>query len=429
MPSHIVLPDRMRHPAKDWDSLKTSVLKPNAAFWQIGTAELSIDFESGEQMTHLLILWEKSHGFHLLHWRHTLDDPLVALSAISFLELVEFEICGELIRTPAAMFITPKAACAAITSFLQTGEPDPTLVWVRKREQNWDGPQGSRFAIGVPLERMEELTNKQRKKKPPSPIAAFFQRMRARDYDGVLADIQAGINLNRRFQSEHPVTLACQLEDPKLLGILLQHGASPDATNADGWTGLHLTKSEQLALLLLDSRANVNARIPGGATPLHRMSSQAIAMAAALISRGAEVNARDDMGRTPLIRAAAGGQAEFADLLLHHAANVNATDQFGASALLWLFRHSQRVGATESVLKVLFRHGADLLAREPSGEDALMSYCDCGAQLEVVQQFLDAGADPYRTDELGRSAISIAQQRGSTELAEYLIRHSAPPSR
>ncbi len=420
--AHIILPDGSKHSAAEWGTLKASVLKPKPAFWNKGNGELSIDFQMENQQSHLLILW-KRHGFHLLHWQETLDDPLIALSGYSYLDLVEFEICGELIPTPAALFVTPTAACAAITAFLQSGAPDPALVWVRKCQQQWEGPQASLTAVGVPPDRIEELKNNQRSTKPLSPTAAFFRHMRARDHDAVLADIQAGINLNKRSGSLHAVALACQQEDAKLLAILLEHGANPNGTDADGWPGLHLTKSEVLARQLLDFHANVNSRVPGGTTPLHSMSFKSLPMARLLIARGAEVDARDADGRTPLIWAISSAHAELVELLLQHGADVNARDNYGAPALQWLFRHRQRAGDTEEVLSVLIRHGVDVLARDRCGNDALLSYCYDSPDLKFVKCFLDAGADPLRVDDLGRSALSKAQKNGNTELVELLLRY------
>lgn len=219
------------------------------------------------------------------------------------------------------------------------------------------------------------------------------------------------------------MALACQQEDAKLLAILLEHGANPNGTDADGWPGLHLTKSEELARQLLDFHANVNSRVPGGTTPLHSMSFKSLPMARLLIERGAEVDARDADGRTPLIWAISSARAELVELLLQHGADVNARDNFGAPALQWLFRHRQRTGATEEVLAVLIRYGVDVLARDRCGNDALLSYCYDSPDLKFVKYFLDAGADPRQTDDLGQSALSRAQKNGNTELVELLLRH------
>ncbi len=86
-----------------------------------------------------------------------------------------------------------------------------------------------------------------------------------------------------------------------------------------------------------------------------------------LIRQGVDVNASDSYGFTPLMWAAYEGQTDTAEILLKAGAHVTMTNRDGDNALMI----ASDKGHLDMV-KLLFRHGAPLNARDEKGFTALM---------------------------------------------------------
>jgi len=91
-----------------------------------------------------------------------------------------------------------------------------------------------------------------------------------------------------------------------------------------------------ISKLLLEKGANVEARDGMGNTALMGVAFKGLLkMAKLLIDEfGADVNAQNRAGGTPLTFAATFGQYEMVELLLHHGAEPNHSDQDGHTALI-----------------------------------------------------------------------------------------------
>lgn len=80
-------------------------------------------------------------------------------------------------------------------------------------------------------------------------------------------------------------------------------GAVPNDPDPDGYTALHAAafwNRLELVRLLMERRADVNARASNGCTPLHEAARlNSIEVARELLGAGARVNATDNEGRTP----------------------------------------------------------------------------------------------------------------------------------
>ena len=79
----------------------------------------------------------------------------------------------------------------------------------------------------------------------------------------------------------------------------------------------------------------------------------------------AEIEVRDGRGATPLMHAAAFGNLETLKLLLDAGADVNARNDFDATALLWAARDPEKA-------RLLIEHGADVNAQSKQGRTPLM---------------------------------------------------------
>ena len=83
--------------------------------------------------------------------------------------------------------------------------------------------------------------------------------------------------------------------------LLIENGADVDAKDEDGSTPLHLAAlmgRKEIAELLIENGADVNAKAMDGGTPLHYAATKEIAEL--LISKGADVNAKNEKGEAPL---------------------------------------------------------------------------------------------------------------------------------
>jgi uncharacterized protein len=98
----------------------------------------------------------------------------------------------------------------------------------------------------------------------------------------------------------------------------------------EGWTALHLAATTEIAGMLLDAGADINARNrhkfagPGNSPLSAAVYQQRNDVVRLLIERGADFNLGDNAGFTPLHLAAANGYVESARMLLEAGANPNA---------------------------------------------------------------------------------------------------------
>ena len=140
----------------------------------------------------------------------------------------------------------------------------------------------------------------------------------------------AKVNLQDKYKNA-PLHLAMAPDShPEVVGtgiakMLLAHGAIVDIRDDLGKTPLFWAAERgdaRLTQLLLDSKANVNAKRPDGTTPLLQMtfygshSPLLPRVARLLMSHGANPNVQNTTGLTPLSVARKNGMTEMVDVLL-----------------------------------------------------------------------------------------------------------------
>lgn len=134
-----------------------------------------------------------------------------------------------------------------------------------------------------------------------------------------------------------------------------------------------------------------------------------------LVGKGAVVDSRDMKKRTPLILAASNGHTAVVELLFSAGADINARDSSGQTALIFASRRSFNETAA-----FLLENGADVnVQSKKRGMTALMLAAGWG-NVELVQRLLEHGADASLTDIFGKTARSLAQEMGNSDVVDLL---------
>ncbi len=245
---------------------------------------------------------------------------------------------------------------------------------------------------------------------------------------------------------------AAKNEDTVAVRALLKQGVDVSAVWGDGATALHWAAhwdNQEIADLLIRAGANVNAANDLGITPLWLAGTNgSTPLIATLLKAGADPNLVPSTGGTPLMLVSRRGNAEATNLLLAHAANVNAKESsHGQTALMWAVAQQR----TE-VVRVLLRHGADVRARSNTWRQVAVICCpafngDADGIVEVDQGgftpllfaarygdldsarlLLEAGASVDDTAPAGSTALVVAAHSGHGSLAAFLLDEGADPN-
>ena len=155
----------------------------------------------------------------------------------------------------------------------------------------------------------------------------------------IVALVIAAILLVAFYEKEKRIetfNIAICNDDVTKVKVLLRR--DPELINAQGMRSrlnpLFGVSSKEMAELLIQYGADVNARTPEGYMPIHEFASRdSNGALELLISKGIDVNTKDNWGDTPLHHASITGNIEAAKILLSHGAEINAKNNKGDTPL------------------------------------------------------------------------------------------------
>ncbi len=298
--------------------------------------------------------------------------------------------------------------------------------------------------------------------------SGFTPLMTAAEMNGptaVLALIQAGADVNVTAVGEagsDALDYAAQAGNPKVVEMLLQHGANANATNLQGTTplmGAAAGGNAAIVQALVKAGANVDAAGPLGQTPLMIAASAGnFRIAQVLINVGAKVGleAAGKYAMDALDFAARKGAWRIVDLLVRHGAKINSTDSLSRTPLMiatgyghfraarvlvtagasvnvhapknygWTVLEYAAAGGNPRVVDLLVRHGAPVNGTDNLGQTPLMLAASEG-HFRVVQVLVNAGADVglVAAKKHKKNALDFAAASGDWRIVELLVRHGA----
>ncbi|WP_027069814.1 ankyrin repeat domain-containing protein [Novilysobacter defluvii] len=208
-----------------------------------------------------------------------------------------------------------------------------------------------------------------------------------------------------------PLHFASRSSDPGVAALLLDAAAELEAANDDGWTPLGIACAAgnwRLARFLLERGARAE---PEGGQPA-LLAAAAVedddpAGVALLLKHKARAGAAGRGARTALHEAALSGHYVIAEALLAAGADPAARDDRDLQPI-----HEAARGGHLQVLELLLGKldqddvAAAVLLPDDEGRDLLMHVAGLeGATPELLRRLVDAGADPARRDDEGRSAL------------------------
>ncbi|XP_062418046.1 ankyrin-2b isoform X17 [Pungitius pungitius] len=222
-----------------------------------------------------------------------------------------------------------------------------------------------------------------------------------------------------------PLHMAAQGDHVECVKHLL-HKAPVDDVTLDYLTALHVAAHcghYRVTKLLLDKRANPNARALNGFTPLHiACKKNRVKVMELLVKYGASIQAITESGLTPIHVAAFMGHLNIVLLLLQNGASPDVSNIRGETAL----HMAARAGQVE-VVRCLLRNGAMVDARAREDQTPLHIASRLG-KTEIVQLLLQHMAHPDAATTNGYTPLHISAREGQVDTASVLLEAGASHS-
>lgn len=212
---------------------------------------------------------------------------------------------------------------------------------------------------------------------------------------------------------------ACQRGHLTVAKSLITNNAPIDAPGPRGQTALHLAMQppprQSVVMLLIQHKANVNARDATFQTPLHIGASQGnVAMCNYLLNEGAQLDSREVHSKTPLQLACEAGHYELVQMLLNQS-NLNPTNM----SFLAAFFAAVEYGHVQ-IAESFFPRGLKLRELRNDSHKSI-TIAAKGGGLAMVELMINENCDINARDENGWNALHFSSYYGHYQVIERLI--------
>jgi serine/threonine-protein phosphatase 6 regulatory ankyrin repeat subunit B len=176
---------------------------------------------------------------------------------------------------------------------------------------------------------------------------------------------------------------------------------------------------QEIAQLLIDKRANINARNKTGWTALIWASVNGHKdIVELLIKNGANLNIKNNDGWSALVGAVFKNHYNIAKLLIDNGITINAEDKYLISALIFTYDKGYN-----KMFELLFNAGVNSEnIQDKEGNNTLLMATRLGL-INVVKSLLDNGANINRRNKNNYTALIWATVKNHKEMVKLLLKY------
>ncbi|KAK2804620.1 hypothetical protein FQN51_001821 [Onygenales sp. PD_10] len=239
----------------------------------------------------------------------------------------------------------------------------------------------------------------------------------------LLLDHGAGTKYGGKYAQ--PLAVAIEVQSKEIATLLLNRGAEVNARSIGAaippgyircytpwWSGSELMYSRPFSNRLLIRVFLDDAK----QTPLsHSICYGDEGITRLLLDHGAEIDPKDFENQTPLSHAAFHGHEPIVRLLLDRGAKVDSLDLYGCSPLSHAIARR-----SEAIALLLLDQGANIYVMDERGRN-LLSYATTIESVTLTQRLMDRGVDVFAKDHTDRTPFFHAVSSGNVTLTKLLM--------
>eukprot|EP00051_Salpingoeca_urceolata_P002668 m.51964 g.51964 ORF g.51964 m.51964 type:complete len:663 (+) comp12259_c0_seq1:485-2473(+) len=240
------------------------------------------------------------------------------------------------------------------------------------------------------------------------------------DEDGAIITKKVDVKLEcRDATGSTPLLVAALGGHVDAVECLLAHGANVAAKDSQGHTPLHMAvwqerNSTELLELLLRNHADPSEQNTKGESPIHFAArSGQVFVVMLLLDAGGDCQLKTSDGDSALDVAARHDRREVVSLLLHHDPSITKYTRS--------LREAARAGRVQ-VVRLLLDAAMDVTAQDADTLDSALHEAVRFTRIEVCEELLKYGADPYCQNAQGDTPVSLLEALPANRAREQIAK-------